>query len=118
MSDKKPKNLVEQGSTTPKKYEEHAKPQVMTSEQQAKQAAELEKIKNKLESLKKAVMKKYSFTMAIGLLPLNASALFEEDEGLPKEIIDTKPLHLIMIIPEDNYKEIPKIKPEIVKMVK
>jgi len=56
--------------------------------------------------------------MAIGLLPMSAFPLFEEDEGLPKEVIETKPLHVLMLIPEDNYKEIPKIKPEVVKIVK
>src|SRR3990172_8679616 len=118
MGDKKPKSLVEQGNAAPKKYEEHLKAQSLTPEQQAKQSANLEKIKGKLESLKKSILKKYSFTIALGLLPVNAAMLFEEDEGLPKEVAETKPLHLIMIIPEDNYKEIPKIKPEIVSMVK
>src|SRR3990172_2403443 len=118
MGDKKPKSLVEQGNAAPKKYEEHLKAQSLTPEQQAKQSANLEKIKGKLESLKKSSLKKYSFTIALGLVPVNAAMLFEEDEGLPKEVAETKPLHLIMIIPEDNYKEIPKIKPEIVSMVK
>src|SRR3989304_3919738 len=117
MVDKKPKSLVEKGNSAPKRQEE-PKAQSLTPEQQAKQVADFEKIKNKLESLKKSILKKYSFIMAIGLLPINAAALFEEDEGLPKEAIETKPLHLMIIIPEDNYKEIPKIKPEIVKIVK
>ncbi len=117
MSEKAPKNLAEQSSVS-KKYEEQPKIAGMTSEQQAKQMAELEKIKGKIESLKRAIVKKYSFTIALGLLPMNSFALFEEDEGLPKEVVDSKPLHMMMIIPEDNYKDIPKIKPEIVKMVK
>lgn len=117
MSDKKPKNLAEE-SNVPKKYEEAPKIAGITPEQQAKQMEELNKIKGKLEALKKAIVKKYPFTIALGLLPMNAFALFEEDEGLPKEVVDSKPLHMIMIIPEDNYKDIPKIKPEVVKMVK
>jgi len=117
MSEKKPKNLMEQSSGA-KKYEEQPKVAGMTPEQQAKQVEELEKIKGKIELFKKAVLKKYSFTMAIGLLPMSAFPLFEEDEGLPKEVIETKPLHVLMLIPEDNYKEIPKIKPEVVKIVK
>ncbi len=117
MSEKKPKNLAEQ-SSEPKKYEEKAKINSALPEEQAKQLANLEKIKAKIETFKKAAMKKYPFTIAIGLLPVNSFALFEEDEGLPKEAIESKPLHLMMIIPEDNYKDIPKIKPEIVKMAK
>ena len=117
MNEKKPKTLAEQSSGA-KKYEEQPKVAGMTAEQQAKQIADLEKIKSKIETFKKAVLKKYPFTMAIGLLPMSAFPLFEEDEGLPKEVIETKPLHVLMLIPEDNYKEIPKIKPEVVKIVK
>ena len=101
-----------------KKYEEPAKANVPTEEQRAKQLAELEKIKGKLEVFKKEVLKKYNFTIAIGLLPMNAFPLFEEDEGLPKEVVETKPLHVIMIIPEEKYKDIAKIKPEVIKMTK
>lgn len=117
MSEKAPKNLAEQSSIS-KKYEEQPKVAGVTPEQQSKQMAELEKIKGKVESLKKAIVKKYPFTIALGLLPMNSFALFEEDEGLPKEVVSSKPLHMMMIIPEDNYKDIPKIKPEVVKMVK
>jgi uncharacterized protein (UPF0332 family)/predicted nucleotidyltransferase/lipopolysaccharide export system protein LptA len=117
MSEKKPKNLAEQ-SSEPKKYEEKAKINSALPEEQAKQLENLEKIKAKIDVFKKAAVKKYPFTIAIGLLPVNSFALFEEDEGLPKEAIASKPLHLMMIIPEDNYKDIPKIKPEIVKIAK
>src|SRR3989338_5603448 len=82
------------------------------------QAIDFDKIKVKLESLKKSIVKKYSFTIAIGLLPGPASPLFEEDEAMPKEVADTKPLYLMMIIPEEQYKNIPKIKPEIIKFIK
>jgi uncharacterized protein (UPF0332 family)/predicted nucleotidyltransferase len=117
MSEKKPKNLAEQ-SSAPNKYEEKAKINSASPEEQAKQLENLEKIKAKIDGFKKAAVKKYPFTIAIGLLPVNSFALFEEDEGLPKEAIESKPLHLMMIIPEDNYKDIPKIKPEIVKIAK
>ena len=80
--------------------------------------ADFEALKATLESFRKAVAKKYPFTMAISLIPGQASPLFEEDEALPKEVVDTKPLHVMIIIPEDQYKDIPKIKPEIVRMVK
>jgi predicted nucleotidyltransferase len=117
MSEKKPKNLAEQSNVS-SKYEEKAKINAALPDEQAKQLENLEKVKSKIEAFKKVAVKKYPFTIAIGLLPVNAFALFEEDEGLPKEAIESKPLHVIMIIPEDNYKDIPKIKPEIVKMAK
>jgi predicted nucleotidyltransferase len=132
MVEKKPKNLAEQ-STSAKKYESSNVPGVPAmmgvpgagaqlpaglSPEQQKQLEQLEKIKKKLDDFKKSVVKKYNYTMAIGLLPANAFALFEEDEGLPKEVIDSKPMHVILVIPEEHYKDIPKIKPEIVKFVK
>jgi len=84
----------------------------------AKEAIDFDKIKAKLESLKKNVLKKYSFTIALGILPAQASQMFEEDEAIPKEIADTKPLYMIAVIPEEQYKNLGKIKPEIVKLAK
>ncbi len=104
-----------------KKYDPSLNPQTMNAPSQAQLETamkEFEKIKIKLESFKKEVTKKYKFTVALALLPANAYALFEEDEALPKEVIDSKPLHLMMIIPEEEYKNIPKIKPEVLKMLK
>jgi predicted nucleotidyltransferase/uncharacterized protein (UPF0332 family) len=79
---------------------------------------ELKKIKGKLEDFKKKVVKKFNFTIALSILPGQASRFFEEDDGLPKEIVESKPMHLMLLIPEEEYKNVPKIKPEIVKMVK
>ncbi|MCU0642452.1 MAG: hypothetical protein MUF61_02640, partial [archaeon] len=96
MPEKKPKNLAEQ-SNTAKKYDDQAKIKEMLPENQAKQIEEFEKMKKKLDEFKKLIIKKYPFTIALGLLPVNAFQLFEEDEALPKEVIDSKPLHLMMI---------------------
>ncbi|MEM4271884.1 MAG: nucleotidyltransferase domain-containing protein [Candidatus Pacearchaeota archaeon] len=117
----KPKNLIEQAKQAPqepKKYEPVTAVQNNLAPEKASQQVDVEKIKGKIEALKKAITKKYPFTMAIGLLPMPSFPLFEEEEGLPKEVIETRPLHLMLIIPEDNYKDIPKIKPEIIKIVK
>lgn len=75
-------------------------------------------IKTKLEDLKKTIVKKYGFTMAIVMLPQLAYPLFEEDEAMPKEVTDSKPMHMAMIIPEEHYKNIPKIKNEVLKILK
>lgn len=115
-SDGRKKSDVEANS--PKKYE--ANPAAMPPQDpKVKEAMEqFEKVKTKLEVFKKAALKKYSFTVAIGLLPANAYQMFEEDEGLAKEVIDSKPLHLLYVLPEDEYKNIPKIKPELIKLIK
>ncbi len=81
-------------------------------------ALDFEKIKQKLEGLKKSLVKKYPFTIAFGILPAQAAPMFEEDEMIPKEIADSRPLYAMVVIPEDQYKNIPKIKPEVIKLAK
>jgi predicted nucleotidyltransferase/uncharacterized protein (UPF0332 family) len=75
----------------------------------------MEKAKKELEKLKNFIIKKYSFTQALSLLPPQSISLFIEEEEVPKET--EKYIHLCMIIPEEKLKEIPKIKQEIVKEV-
>jgi len=117
-TEQKPKNLVSEANSSPKKYESN--PAIMPPQDPKVEEAmkQFEKVKAKLEIFKKAAVKKYNFTIAIGLLPANAYQMFEEDEGLPKEVIDSKPLHLLYIVPEDEYKNIQKIKPELIKLIK
>ncbi|MEI6849751.1 MAG: nucleotidyltransferase domain-containing protein, partial [archaeon] len=81
------------------------------------QAVDFDKIKTKLDNLKKAIVKKYKFTVALSILPGPAAPIIEEDEGIPKEVSDSKPMYMLMIIPEEEYKNLPKIKPEIVKLI-
>lgn len=83
-----------------------------------KEMKEMEKTREKLDNFKKAVLKKYPFTQAIGIIPPQASDKIEEEEEIPEADRKEKPMHLLMVIPEDNFKEIPKIKPEIVKLIK
>ena len=84
----------------------------------SQQAIDFDKIKTKLDNFKKLVLKKYNFTISLSILPGQAAPIIEEDEGIPKEVSDTRPLYVLMTIPEEKYKEIPKIKPEIIKLVK
>lgn len=82
-------------------------------------AAKNDKLKEELEELKKKLIKKFPFTTFLSVLPAQAFKLFEEDEGLLPEEIAKKPMHMIMLIPEDEFKNIPKkIKPEVLKLVK
>ena len=80
-----------------------------------KEVKEMEKAKKELEKLKNFIIKKYSFTQALSLLPPQSISLFIEEEEVPKET--EKYIHLCMIIPEEKLKENPKIKQEIVKEV-
>jgi len=83
-----------------------------------KETIDFNKVKTKLEKFKKGLLKKFPFIVSLAVLPVNAAPLFEEDEGIPKEEADKKPLHLMMIMPEDQYKNLAKIKPEVVKLAK
>jgi len=102
-------------STNSNKYENLPAQQNPPAPQQA---IDFDKIKTKLDNFKKQVLKKYNFTVALSIMPGAAAPLIEEDEGIPKEVSDTKPLYIMMIIPEEEYKNVPKIKPEIIKFAK
>ena len=74
---------------------------------------DFEKTKKDLEKLKAFILKKYPFTHAIGVLPPQSIKFFISEEEVPKET--EKLVHLYMVVPEEKFKEIPKIKQEIVK---
>lgn len=78
----------------------------------------MEETKKQLESVKKQIIKKYPFTMAIGIAPPQFANKFDEEFGLNDEEKKDKPMHLIIIFPEDKFKEIIKIKPELIKEFK
>ncbi len=79
---------------------------------------EMEKTREKLESFKKSIIKKYPFTLAIGIVPPQAAEKFDEENELSEEDKKQKPMHLLIIIPEEKFKEINKIKLELLKELK
>lgn len=95
-----------------KKYSKAPKIPNMNSSESQK---EMEKTKKEFEKLKNFIVKKYPFTEAIGILPPQAIKRFIDEEEVPKET--EKYVHLYVIIPEDKFKEIPKVKQEIVKQM-
>ncbi|MFH1311527.1 MAG: nucleotidyltransferase domain-containing protein [Nanoarchaeota archaeon] len=83
---------------------------------------ELEKTKKELEKLKIFIVKKYPFIQAIGILPPQSVKIFTEEEigeDVPEQEVQKlqKKMHLCIIIPEEKFKEIPKIKKEIVSEI-
>jgi len=79
---------------------------------------EMEETRKKLETFKKDILKNYPFTLALGIIPPQAAEKFDEENGLTEEERKAKPMHMLMIIPEENFKEIGKIKTELLKEVK
>jgi len=96
-------------------------PSKPTSDNNNKMPEDFENLKKKLEVFRKNIIKKFPFTRSLGLLPTKAYPMLEEEEIPPEfqeEIKKTRPLHLVMIIPEEEYKDIGKIKPDVVKLAK
>src|SRR3989344_1352784 len=89
-----------------------------TPEISEEQRKEMEKTKQKLEDFRKQLIKKYPYVLAIGILPPQAAESFEEEEDVSEAERKQKPMHLIIIVPEEKLKEIPKIKLELIKQVK
>jgi len=82
------------------------------------QKKEIDKTKEKLEDFKNEVLKKFPFTLGLGITPPQAAERFDEELALTEEEKKEKPMHVTMIIPEDQFKEINKIKGEIIKIIK
>jgi len=85
------------------------------TENNEKAKKEMEKTKDKLEKLKSYITKKYNFTQAIGILPPQSIKSFIDEEDVPKET--DKHIHLLIIVPEEKIKEIPKIKEDLVAYI-
>ncbi len=83
------------------------------AENPTKMKKEMEKTKKELEKLKSFILKKYSYTQSISVLPPQAIKIFIDEEEIPKET--EKHLQLYVIVPEEKVKEIPKMTQEIVK---
>jgi predicted nucleotidyltransferase/uncharacterized protein (UPF0332 family) len=80
---------------------------------------EMEKTKKEFDKIKAAIVKKYPFIQAIGIIAPQAVKLFVEDEmgeNIPPEELQKleKKNNLYIIIPEEKFKEIPKIKKEMI----
>lgn len=88
-------------------------PAPQISEKAKKQMEETQK---KLEHFKKELIKKYPFIMAMGIIPPQAAERFDEEMGLTSEEKKQKPMHLTVIIPEEKFKDIKKIRADVIQM--
>jgi len=84
----------------------------------SKDEKEMQKIREKLESFKKFILKKFKFIQSIGIIPPQVSDMFDEENELSEEEKKTKPMHLVIILPDDKEKEFNQIKLEILKKIK
>jgi len=113
---KKPTNLSEEIRNPGVNYDPNA-PKT-PGEMPEKVKKEMDKTKQQLEKFKKDVIKKYPFTLALGIVPPQAAEKMDEELGLTPEEKKEKPMHILMVIPEDNYKQVPEMKATLIKQVK
>ena len=83
----------------------------------AKDEKKMEEMRGKLESLKKWILNKYKFVEAIGIIPPQAAEMFDEENELSEEERKHKPMHLAIILPDENEKEFNSIKVEVIKKI-
>jgi len=74
--------------------------------------------KKELEKIKIWITKKFPFTVALGILPPEYIQKIEEEEDIPEEERKEKRIHIVHIVPEEEFKNIPKIKKEILEYTK
>jgi len=73
---------------------------------------EMEQLQEKLGSFRKEIIKKFPFISSLGLIPPQASKLFEEEEDQKEKFI-----RIALIIPEEKGKQLGKLKAEAVKLI-
>jgi len=98
--------------TKVKEKESPAEQEKMSKEAQK----QIEQLKTKLESFRKTIVKKFPYIAAIGLIPPQASKMFEEEEETKKPEKE-RLIHVALIIPNEKEKEFAKVKAEAVKLV-
>jgi predicted nucleotidyltransferase len=79
---------------------------------------EMEKTKKEIEQFNEEISKKFKFIEAIGIIPVQVSQKIEEEYEIPEEEWKRKLIHVLVVIPEDNFKELSKVKLEAVQIGK
>lgn len=82
------------------------------------QEKEMQKVRERLDTLKKWLCKTYKDVTGIGIIPPQAADMFDDENELTPEERKTKPMHLVVVFPDDKEKEYNKIKAEIMKKIK
>lgn len=79
---------------------------------------EMKKTQEEIEKLKTQLTEKFKYISEIGILPAQAAAKIEEEFEVPEEDVKRKLIHILVVIPEDNFKEIGKVRLEAIKIAK
>jgi predicted nucleotidyltransferase len=82
------------------------------SQNQTEIQKKMETTQKELKGIVDWIIKKYPFTQSISVLPQQSIPNFLKEEEVPKETETF--IHLYMVVPEEEYKNIPKITKEII----
>src|SRR3989338_7038791 len=84
----------------------------------SKDEKEMHKVREELESFNKWALAKYKFITGIGIIPPQAAGLFDDENELTEVEKKEKPMHLLVVLPDDKEKEFNAIKVELIKKLK
>jgi predicted nucleotidyltransferase len=76
------------------------------------------KTKQDIEKFKIEVLKKYKFTECIGIIPAKASKLIEDEYEISEADRKRELVHLLMVVPEKQFKNIGKIRLDVISISK
>ncbi len=78
---------------------------------------EMDRVRAKLEVLKKWICSKIKGVNAIGIIPPQAAEKFDEENELNEEEKSKKPMHLVVVLENEKEKEFNQIRGEIIKKI-
>ena len=117
--DEQKKQLDEPISLDDKKYQNPDLKNVdMPGVPSTQEQKEMQKMREKLDDLKKFFLSKYKFVSAMGIIPPQAADIFDEENELNAEEKKEKPMHLLVVLPDEKEKDFNKIKVELIKKIK
>ncbi len=78
----------------------------------------MDKTKKEVDKFKDELVKEFKYIQAIGIVPAQASDKIEEEYEIAEEDRKKKLMHLLVIIPEDRFKEIGKVRLKAIELCK
>ena len=78
----------------------------------------MNKTQKEIEKFKTELLKKHKSIEAIGIIPAQASKKIEEEYEIPEEDIKRELIHILMLIPEKQFKNIGQIRLDAITTAK
>jgi len=107
-----------EASLDDRKYQNPNLPANAPNMPDTKDEKEMQKVRERLDSLKKFICSKFKFVNAIGIIPPQAADMLDDENELTPEEKKEKPMHLLVVLPDDKEKEFNQVRLEIIKKIK